>query len=42
MEVCAINKEGEGPPARTKDPIKAENPYSKYYNDLVNKIEIGS
>ena len=29
MEVCALNKEGEGPPTRTKDPIKAENPYSK-------------
>ena len=27
LEVCAINKEGIGPPIRTKDPIKAENPY---------------
>jgi len=27
LEVCAINKEGIGPPVRTKDPIKAENPY---------------
>ena len=31
VEVCAQNKEGVGPPLRTKDPIKAENPYGKYF-----------
>ena len=29
LEVCASNKEGVGPPVRTKDPIRAENPYGK-------------
>ena len=29
LEVCAVNKEGESNPTRTKDPILAENPYSK-------------
>ncbi len=29
FEVYAINKEGLSLPIRTKDPIKAENPYSE-------------
>ena len=28
FEVLAVNKEGESPPARLKDPVKAENPYT--------------
>ncbi len=27
-EVVAVNKEGESPPAKTRDPVVAENPYS--------------
>ena len=30
FEVSAINKEGESLPTQTRDPVKAENPYSKY------------
>jgi Fibronectin type III domain len=29
FEVSAINKEGESLPIQTRDPVKAENPYSK-------------
>ena len=28
FEVFAVNKEGESPAARLKDPVKAENPYT--------------
>lgn len=28
FEVVAVNKEGESAPARTKDPVRAENPYA--------------
>jgi hypothetical protein len=28
FEVVAVNKEGESPAAKTKDPVSAENPYS--------------
>ena len=28
FEVVAVNKEGESQPARLKDPVKAENPYT--------------
>lgn len=31
FEVYAINKEGFSLPIRTRDPIKAENPYSKFF-----------
>ena len=30
FEVYAINKEGLSLPVRTRDPIKAENPYSEF------------
>ena len=38
VEVCAQNKEGVGPPLRTKDPIKAENPYGKNFRSKFDKI----
>ena len=28
FEVIAVNKEGESPAAKLKDPVKAENPYT--------------
>ena len=39
VEVCAQNKEGVGPPLRTKDPIKAENPYGNSFDsNLLTKF----
>ena len=34
FEVCAINKEGISLPCKTRDPIRAENPYSKLERSL--------
>ena len=38
LEVCAVNKEGVGPPIRTKDPIKAENPYGNFFKNFVRYL----
>jgi len=37
FEVSAINKEGESLPTQTKDPVTAENPYSKFKFNPSNK-----
>ncbi len=43
FEVSAINKEGESLPTQTKDPVKAESPYSKspFHDDHVSDGEVG-